>query len=37
LIVLTLVAVSWIGELVWSTGWELRPATAASVPSCWPR
>jgi hypothetical protein len=29
LTVLTLVPVSWLGELVWSTGWEPRPATAA--------
>jgi hypothetical protein len=28
LTVLTLVPVSWLGELVWSTGWEPRPATA---------
>jgi hypothetical protein len=28
LTVLTLVPVSWLAELVWSTGWEPRPATA---------
>jgi hypothetical protein len=28
LTVLTLVPGSWLGELVWSTGWEPRPATA---------
>jgi hypothetical protein len=28
LTVLTLVPLSWLGELVWSTGWEPRPATA---------
>jgi hypothetical protein len=29
LTVLTLVPVSWLAGLVWSTGWELRPANAA--------
>jgi hypothetical protein len=28
LTVLSLVPGLWLGELVWSTGWELRPATA---------
>jgi hypothetical protein len=31
LTVLTLVPVSWLGELVWSTGWEPRPSNAIAV------
>jgi hypothetical protein len=29
LTMLTLAVGSWLGELVWSSGWEPRPATAA--------